>query len=88
MVDAMLPLLRGEPLDLAVVMLGELDGVGHLEGNQHYHAGDALYQRKLRQIDAEIGRLLEAIEARPERDQEDWLVILTADHAGSRGRGR
>ena len=87
LVDAMLPLLRGEPLDLAVVMLGELDGVGHLEGNQHYHAGDALYQRKLRQIDAEIGRLLEAIEARPERDQEDWLVILTADHAGSRGRG-
>lgn len=87
LVDAMLPLLRSEPLDLAVVMLGELDGVGHLEGNQHYHAQDELYQRKLRQIDAELGRLLDAIEARPERDQEDWLVILTADHAGSRGRG-
>jgi hypothetical protein len=87
LVDAMVPLLRGEPLDLAVVMLGELDGVGHLEGNQHYHAQDELYQRKLRQIDAEVGRLLAAIDARPARAEEDWLVILTADHAGSRGRG-
>jgi hypothetical protein len=29
-----------------------------------------------------VESLLDAIAARPSRNEEDWLVILTADHGG------
>ncbi len=81
------PVLREENVDLAVIAFAELDGVGHLEENAHYDAGAAPYQKKLGAIDAHIGALLAAIEERPSRAREDWLIIVSSDHAGSRGAG-
>lgn len=76
--------LRAGEVDIAVIMYGELDETGHSEDNAHYDPDDPLYKRMLSRIDGYIGRLLDAIEARP---GENWLVILSADHGGSRGLG-
>ncbi len=85
--DAALIWLAEPSVDCVVVMFDESDGVGHSEGNSHYDAGDALYRRKLAAIDAQIGRLLTAIEARPGHAQERWLIALHADHAGQLHEG-
>lgn len=85
--EDLVPVLRDEDVDLAVIMFGELDGVGHSEENSHYDAGDPLYQKMLAKTDAHIGALLAAIQARPTFAREDWLVIMSTDHAGSKGRG-
>lgn len=79
--------LRLAPVDVVVVMFDESDGVGHSESNAHYDGADPLYRRKLAEIDAHAGRLLAAIEARPSRAHERWLVAVHADHAGARGEG-
>jgi len=86
-VNFLRPLLDREPIDLAVVMFGELDGVGHMDGNRHYHAGDSEYQRMLGMVDERLGRLIASIENRPTYDQEDWLIAITADHSGSQRGG-
>lgn len=82
--------LRDPKLELAIMMFGELDGVGHSDSNLHYDAWDALYQKKLEQTDAWIGELLAAVAARSTKKSEDWLVLVSADHAGSMhlGHGR
>ncbi|MDA1259258.1 MAG: DUF1080 domain-containing protein [Planctomycetota bacterium] len=85
--DAGLIWLKEARVDCVVVMFDESDGVGHSEGNSHYDAADPLYRRKLADIDAQIGRLLAAIEARPTHANERWLVAIHADHAGQRGEG-
>lgn len=82
--DALEAHLRGGEVDIAVIMFGELDETGHSEDNAHYDPRDPLYKRMLSATDAHIGRILDAIEARP---GEDWLVILSADHGGSLGLG-
>ena len=85
--DAALIWLAEPRVDCVVVMFDESDGVGHSEGNSHYDAGDPLYQRKLAELDAQIGRLLASIAARPGYEHERWLIALHADHAGQKGEG-
>ena len=79
--------LREEDLDLAAILFGELDGVGHSEGNARYHDADPLYLEMLTRIDGKLGLLLAAIEGRESYRDEDWLVLVSTDHAGSQGRG-
>ena len=74
-------------VDLAVVMFGELDGVGHTADNAHYDAADPLYQKMLARIDGHLSALLDAIAGRDTYAGEDWLVIVSTDHAGARGEG-
>jgi hypothetical protein len=74
-------------LSMAVAMFGDLDIAGHSEGNLHYDAWDARYRSILRQIDGRIGELLAAIERRPARASEDWLIVVSSDHAGALGQG-
>lgn len=85
--DAGVDFLALEPVDVLVVMFDESDGVAHSENNAHYDGADPLYRRKLAEIDAHVGRLLAAIEARPSRAQERWLIAVHADHAGAQGEG-
>jgi len=86
-VDDLVGFLAEPQLDLAVMMFGELDGVGHSDANAHYHAGDPLYGKMLTKIDEELGRLMAAIRARKTYAQEDWLIIVSSDHGGARGSG-
>jgi hypothetical protein len=67
-------LAHGNP-DSIFVHLDEVDGAGHSSGS----ASDA-YLKALSTADGQIGRLLDAVAARPTYAKEDWLVIVTADH--------
>lgn len=67
-------LAHGNP-DSTFVHLDEVDGAGHSSGS----SSDA-YLKALNTADAQIGRLLDAVAARPTYATEDWLVVVTADH--------
>jgi hypothetical protein len=79
--------LTDPEVELALAMFGESDEVAHSDGNLHYDAYDPLYRRILAKLDGHVGALLAAIEARPTFAREDWLVIVSSDHAGELGRG-
>ncbi|MFD4941316.1 alkaline phosphatase family protein [Streptomyces sp. NPDC058409] len=67
-------LAHGNP-DSTFVHLDEVDGAGHSSGS----ASDA-YLKALNTADAQVGRLLDAVTSRPTYADEDWLVVVTADH--------
>ena len=55
------------------------DEAGHGHG---YYPYSKEYQKAVGESDACIGEVLAAIAARPTFANEDWLVIITADHGG------
>jgi predicted AlkP superfamily pyrophosphatase or phosphodiesterase len=78
--DAASQLLRTGDPTAVVVYLGQVDEAGHAHG---FHPSAPSYVEAIERVDAHIGQLLGAIEARKTRDQEDWLVLATTDHGGS-----
>jgi arylsulfatase A-like enzyme len=40
------------------------------------------YVEALEVVDAQIGQMVDAVQARPTFEQEDWLIVLTTDHGG------
>ncbi|MEC7239644.1 MAG: alkaline phosphatase family protein [Myxococcota bacterium] len=64
---------------LFVLMFGDPDGVGHGYG---YGAEYPTYQEEISEVDGFLMNVLQAIEGRSTREQEDWLIVLTGDHAG------
>ncbi|MSZ76003.1 MAG: sulfatase-like hydrolase/transferase [Actinobacteria bacterium] len=68
--------------DLSFVYLGLVDSVGHEHG-----AASAEYAAALETVDAQIGRLLAAIRARPTSADEDWQIVVTNDHGHTASGG-
>ncbi|NUT91700.1 MAG: nucleotide pyrophosphatase [Saccharothrix sp.] len=67
--------LAQDTADASFVYFGKTDIAGHNHG-----ADSTQYQASLRADDAHIGRLLRAVESRPNHADEDWLILLTTDH--------
>lgn len=63
---------HADPLRAAFVHLVEIDGAGHAHG-----VGEEYVEALLR-VDAQLGRILDALHQRP--DAEDWTVLVTTDH--------
>src|SRR5205085_10178162 len=55
------------------------DASGHRNG---FHPALAPYRFAIEQVDAHIGRILEALRARKSYAREDWLILVTSDHGG------
>ena len=55
------------------------DEAGHGSGYYPYSEG---YQDAVRTSDGYVGEVLAAIAARPTFANEDWLIVITADHGG------
>lgn len=72
--DDVVPRLRKDPAALSFVYLGRVDKIGHT-----YGVGDN-YRDGIRQVDAHLGELLDALAARSSYNDEEWLVIVTTDH--------
>ena len=68
-----------EDADLYVIMFGDTDGVAHGWG---YGADYPVYQTEVTEVDGYLLEILEAIDGRPNRAEEDWLILLTGDHSG------
>jgi arylsulfatase A-like enzyme len=62
-------------LDAAFVYLGCVDVAGHGWG-----AMSAEYLDMIRAVDSCVGQLLDAIDHRPSRGTEHWLIMVTTDH--------
>lgn len=70
-------------IDVAFIYFGAVDETGHKDG---FHPSVPSYVSIIEKTDERIGRLLKAIEQRPHRIDEDWLVLVGTDHGG-RGTG-
>jgi predicted AlkP superfamily pyrophosphatase or phosphodiesterase len=77
--DGMVEALRDDDFDVHFVAWDELDAAGHGYG---YSTEVPEYVATIERLDGYLGRLVEAVEARPTRDAEEWLFVLTADHGG------
>lgn len=67
-------LRNGNPDDL-FVHLDDVDGAGHSVGTN-----GAAYGAALRTADAQLGEMLDAIKQRASYADEEWLIVVTADH--------
>ncbi len=66
--------------DFTFAYIGRVDETGHRFG---FHADSPTYLEAIELADAQLGRLLAAIDARATRGREDWLVVLVTDHGGT-----
>jgi predicted AlkP superfamily pyrophosphatase or phosphodiesterase len=61
------------------VQLDNVDHEGHVAG---FSPTVPEYVEALEVVDAQIGQMVDAVQARPTFEQEDWLIVLTTDHGG------
>ncbi|MDP7204546.1 MAG: alkaline phosphatase family protein [Pirellulaceae bacterium] len=80
--DASRHLQDGDP-HATMVYFGSVDETGHKVG---FHPSVKPYVAAIEVIDRHVGQLLRAIDARPSRAGENWLVLVSTDHGG-RGTG-
>lgn len=62
-----------------VAYFGNCDSAGHGKG---FHPTVPAYISAIEAVDAHIGKMLTAIESRATYNNEDWLILLSADHGG------
>ncbi|MFF4140134.1 alkaline phosphatase family protein [Streptomyces sp. NPDC001698] len=67
-------LAHGNP-DSTFVHLDEVDGAGHSSGS-----ASTAYLNALRTADGQVAQMLDAVTSRPTYADEDWLIVVTADH--------
>lgn len=67
--------VTGNSPDAVFVYLGDTDEVAHALGPHRPE-----YAAALRTQDAQLGRLLDAVRARPSFSRESWTVLVTTDH--------
>lgn len=81
--------------DAAAASLGEFEGARGSASFVYLHGCDTAghqrgvsetYREFIAASDTRVGQLLRAIEARPTRSAEDWLIVVATDH-GHRAQG-
>jgi hypothetical protein len=70
--------------DVIFIHLDEVDGAGHTYG---FDTSQPDYLKGIERADGQIGRIANAMRARPGYADEDWLVVLMSDHGGSIDKG-
>lgn len=69
----------GTDPDAIFLFLDDSDGAGHRHG---FELGVPEYVAALEVLDRQLGRMLEAIRARPTFEAESWQIVMTSDHGG------
>ncbi|MFD8422362.1 alkaline phosphatase family protein [Streptomyces sp. NPDC059668] len=67
--------LRGGNPDAVFVQLDNVDHAGH-----SYGAASQQYLDAIHGVDTQVGQLVAAVEGRASYPNEDWLIMVTADH--------
>ena len=76
--DASLHLKDGDP-HATMVYFGSVDETGHRVG---FHPSVKPYVAAIEVVDRQVVQLLAAIDSRPGRARENWLVLVSTDHGG------
>lgn len=61
--------------DFIFTQLDQVDGAGHSAGTD----GPG-YQKALTRVDAEVGKIVDAVDTRAKATGETWTILVTADH--------
>ncbi|MFE2105206.1 alkaline phosphatase family protein [Kitasatospora sp. NPDC059463] len=67
--------LRDDNPDVVFVHLDNVDNAGHSSGS-----ASQAYLTAIRGVDAQVGQIVAAVRGRAGYAQEDWLIMVTADH--------
>ncbi|MEU0033222.1 alkaline phosphatase family protein [Streptomyces sp. NPDC006333] len=67
--------LRGGNPDAVFVQLDNVDHAGH-----SYGAASSQYLDAIHGVDIQVGQLVAAVKGRASYPNEDWLIMITADH--------
>ncbi|WP_186755222.1 alkaline phosphatase family protein [Echinicola salinicaeni] len=71
--------LSNEKADATAVYYGDVDIAGH---NHGFYESVPEYYREIIQFDRYVGDLMDAINSRPNRENEEWLILMSTDHGG------
>jgi endo-1,4-beta-D-glucanase Y len=74
--------LYQEDADSVYLFLDDVDLAGHGFG---YWPNEPQYLSKVEEIDDLVGVVLTSIASRPDFAREDWLIVVSTDHGGTRG---
>ncbi len=74
--------IRKNAPDLSWVYLEYTDDMGHLHGDSPE------FETAVKMLDAQIGKLSEAIEYRKKQFKENWLFVITTDHGRDERTGK
>ncbi|MBI2102322.1 alkaline phosphatase family protein [Candidatus Woesearchaeota archaeon] len=78
--------LSREDPDVMFVYFGNVDMVGHKYG---FHPSVAPYVREIESVDRQIGLVLRTLQHRRQYASENWLILCTTDHGGTKsGHGQ
>ncbi|MBI1346081.1 sulfatase-like hydrolase/transferase [bacterium] len=80
--------IRTKPVDAVMLYFGQVDETGHAKG---FHPKVPEYVAAIERVDGLIGQVREAIAARPNIQNENWLILIGTDHGGvgtNHGGGR
>lgn len=72
-------ILARPDIDAVFIHFDDVDGAGHKHG---FHPKLEPYLKAIEQTDKHVGRLLNVLAKRPERKNEDWLILVSTDHGG------
>lgn len=79
--EHMIKSVTGDDCDISFCIFELPDHTGH-ETPPGFYNGNPQYVKALYCCDKNAYRIIEAIESRPTYKNEDWLIIITADHGG------
>lgn len=74
-------ILKESP-DLSWVYLEYTDDMGHMYGDSPQ------YIRAIEQMDAQVGRIWQAIQTREKQYDEEWMILITTDHGRDEATGK
>ncbi len=68
-----------EELDAMFLHFDDVDHAGHANG---FSINNPEYMDEIEQVDAHIGNVISALNARASLNQENWLIVVSTDHGG------
>ena len=77
--DRAVELLRTRDPGVVFLHWDDVDAAGHAHS---FHPASLEYLKAIETVDARLGRVIHAIEERPSRKHEDWLILSASDHGG------
>ncbi len=81
-VDRLVNDMATKDLNAVTLVLDIMDGRGHSYG---FNSSHPQYLAGMNQTDIWLGEVMDAIQVRENFENEDWMVILSSDHAGTDG---
>jgi hypothetical protein len=78
--SAAVGLIADPNVDLLFTYFDHVDLTGHSSG---FSPANPAYNQAIDTVDVQVGRIIQAMRARPTYAQEDWLVLVVTDHGGT-----